>query len=66
MNPANFMPRLYQHDDGRYGLSFGPAKFAVCEPAWHSVPIDVIDYDVVGTFAMGIVNAVLVEIELRK
>lgn len=35
--------RLYQHDDGRYGVSFGPAQFAVGEPAWHSVPLDVIE-----------------------
>src|SRR5690606_13591604 len=35
------VPRLYQHTDGRYGLSFGPAKFAQGEPAWYAVPIDV-------------------------
>ncbi|WP_338616497.1 hypothetical protein [Pigmentiphaga sp. CHJ604] len=35
--------RLYQHDDGRYGVSFGPAQFAIGEPAWHSVPLDVIE-----------------------
>lgn len=39
------VPRLYQHTDGRYGLSFGPAKFAQGEPAWYSVPIDVYDDD---------------------
>ena len=35
--------RLYQHDDGRYGVSFGPAKFAEGEPAWHRVPVDVLE-----------------------
>ena len=35
--------RLYQHDDGRYGVSFGPARFAEGEPAWHRVPIDVVE-----------------------
>lgn len=34
---------LYQHDDGRYGLSFGPAKFAVGDPSWHRVPLDVVE-----------------------
>ena len=36
-------PVLYQHVDGRYGLSFGPANFAVGVPEWYRVPIDVID-----------------------
>lgn len=35
------VPRLYQHDDGRYGLSFGPARFTEGNPAWHRLPIDV-------------------------
>lgn len=37
-------PMLYQHDDGRYGLSSGPAQFSSGDPAWHRVPIDVIDF----------------------
>lgn len=37
--------RLYQHDDERYGLSIGPASFAAGDPAWHRVPIDVIDME---------------------
>lgn len=37
-------PLLYQHDDGRYGLSFGPARFAVAVPAWHRVPLDLIEF----------------------
>ncbi|KXA71092.1 hypothetical protein [Bordetella hinzii] len=37
-------PLLYQHDDGRYGLSFGPARFAVAAPAWHRVPLDLIEF----------------------
>jgi hypothetical protein len=35
---------LYQHEDGRYGVSIGgPAKFAKGKPEWHRVPIDVLD-----------------------
>ena len=37
------VPRLYQHDDGRYGLSFGPARFTEGNPAWHRLPIDIIE-----------------------
>jgi hypothetical protein len=36
-------PILYQHEDGRFGLSFGPAKFAIGVPAWHRVPLDIIE-----------------------
>lgn len=36
-------PLLYQHSDGRYGLSFGPAQFRVGDPAWCRVPIDVLE-----------------------
>lgn len=36
-------PIIYQHNDGRYGLSFGPAQFAVGDPAWHGVPVDVVE-----------------------
>ncbi|MDR0701195.1 MAG: hypothetical protein LBF61_02095 [Azoarcus sp.] len=36
-------PFLYQHEDGRYGLSFGPARFAKGVPAWHRVPLDIVE-----------------------
>jgi hypothetical protein len=36
-------PILYRHDDGRYGLSFGPARFAHGIPAWHRVPLDIVE-----------------------
>ncbi|MGS1117424.1 hypothetical protein ACVCMJ_09585 [Castellaniella sp. UC4447_H14] len=36
-------PRLYQHEDGRFGLAFEPARFAAGVPAWHAVPIDVLE-----------------------
>lgn len=35
--------RLYQHNDGSYGVSFGPAQFAVNNPGWHRVPVDVLE-----------------------
>ncbi|SHI12508.1 hypothetical protein [Pollutimonas bauzanensis] len=37
------IPILYQHEDGRYALSFGPARFAIGEPAWYRVPLDLIE-----------------------
>lgn len=31
-------PLLYEHEDGRFGLSFGPTQFAIGNPAWHRMP----------------------------
>ncbi|OZI30826.1 hypothetical protein CAL29_22885 [Bordetella genomosp. 10] len=38
-------PILYQHTDGRFGLSLtgGQAEFTRNDPAWRRVPIDLID-----------------------
>lgn len=43
--PAQPAPILYQHTDGRYGLSLHgqPAAFTEGDPGWYRVPIDIVE-----------------------
>ncbi|ANN70884.1 hypothetical protein [Bordetella bronchialis] len=38
-------PILYQHSDGRYGLSLTgqPATFTTGDPEWYRVPLDIVE-----------------------